>query len=200
MYQNQGKVLIRREEHLVITAEPGSQYLDHKELPNSSGQTIADAIINVIDATNSRETIELLLCDGAASNTGEHGGAIRIIEDNLQRNLFHSVCLLHTNELPLRHLFAHLDGTTTGPRSFSGPIGVQITSKTLQNRPIVNFARIDPGIAGDSLDFVNPDLLSADQKFFANAWRSLVCGVWIGDPTLSPGAPSQSRWIHRSST
>ena len=33
------------------------------------------------------------------------------------------ICQLHGNELNLRSLVTTLDGTTTGPRSFTGPIG-----------------------------------------------------------------------------
>ncbi|GBN83770.1 hypothetical protein AVEN_56512-1 [Araneus ventricosus] len=32
------------------------------------------------------------------------------------------VCQLHANELPLHHLFAHVDRTTPGPRSLTGEI------------------------------------------------------------------------------
>ena len=34
------------------------------------------------------------------------------------------ICLLHTNELPLRHFFTNLDGKTRGKDSFSGTYGV----------------------------------------------------------------------------
>ena len=34
-----------------------------------------------------------------------------------------SICLLHTNELPLRHLFTDLDGPSTGANSFQSVIG-----------------------------------------------------------------------------
>ena len=37
------------------------------------------------------------------------------------------VSLLHTNELPLRHVFATLDGATSGPDTFAGPIGKKNT-------------------------------------------------------------------------
>ncbi|GBN17696.1 hypothetical protein AVEN_150116-1 [Araneus ventricosus] len=40
----------------------------------------------------------------------------------LNRSLQWFVCQLHANELPLRHLFAHVDKTTTGPRSLTGEI------------------------------------------------------------------------------
>ena len=32
--------------------------------------------------------------------------------------------MLHLNELPLRHIFVHLDSTTHGPQSFSGEIDI----------------------------------------------------------------------------
>ncbi|GBM00782.1 hypothetical protein AVEN_189448-1 [Araneus ventricosus] len=40
----------------------------------------------------------------------------------LNRSLQWFVCQLHANELPLRHLFALVDKTTTGPRSLTGEI------------------------------------------------------------------------------
>ena len=49
--------------------------------------------------------------------------------------------MLNANELPLRHLFSNLDGKTSGPRSFTGPIG-----KLLQNcekRPVENFTPVE---------------------------------------------------------
>lgn len=73
--------------------------------------------------------------------TLEHkAGIIKLLESKLQRPLQWLVCQLHANELTLRHLFEHLDGTTTGPKSFSGPIG-----KTLNNceyLPVKTFSAI----------------------------------------------------------
>ncbi|GBM01812.1 hypothetical protein AVEN_205473-1 [Araneus ventricosus] len=40
----------------------------------------------------------------------------------LNRPLQWCVCQLQANELPLRHLFAHVDRTTTEPRSLTGEI------------------------------------------------------------------------------
>ena len=33
------------------------------------------------------------------------------------------MCLLHANELPLRYVFSILDDSTSGPNTFTGPIG-----------------------------------------------------------------------------
>ena len=47
------------------------------------------------------------------------------------------VCLLHANELPLRHLLAKINGKTVGIRGFSGPISKLLVS--CENLPIVIF-------------------------------------------------------------
>jgi len=52
------------------------------------------------------------------------------------------VCLLHHCELPFRHLFVKLDGTTTGPDSFSGPIGKLIAGGLYLNQFSVKIAPI----------------------------------------------------------
>lgn len=44
------------------------------------------------------------------------------------------------NELPLRHLFQHLDGRTTGPRDFAGTIGKAL--ENCEQLPVVNFTAI----------------------------------------------------------
>src|SRR6218665_1177843 len=44
------------------------------------------------------------------------------------------VCLVHANDLPLRHLFEALDGATTGPRGFPGSIGKRLV--TCSEQPV----------------------------------------------------------------
>ncbi|GBN17085.1 hypothetical protein AVEN_91978-1 [Araneus ventricosus] len=67
-------------------------------------------------------------CDGTAVNTGHIGGVICLIEREIARPLQWVVCQLHSNELPLRHLIEYLDGPTTGPQGFSGPIGKMLSN------------------------------------------------------------------------
>ena len=61
--------------------------------------------------------------DGMAVMTGVHNSAIRNLEELCKKSVQWSICLLHCNELPLRHVFQVLDGTTSSPDSFSGPVG-----------------------------------------------------------------------------
>ena len=66
---------------------------------------------------------EILGADGTTVNTGHLNGSMRNMELRLGRPLQRAVCTLHQAELPLRKMFEHLDGPTTGPRSYSGSIG-----------------------------------------------------------------------------
>ena len=64
--------------------------------------------------------------DGTNVNTGHSRGSIRYLEMFLGVPLQWDICLLHLNELPLRHIFMKIDGTTKGPDKFSGAIGSQL--------------------------------------------------------------------------
>ncbi|GBO33242.1 hypothetical protein AVEN_137095-1, partial [Araneus ventricosus] len=94
MKDNRRKVII--EEHISLVKEPGSEYIGH--------------VCNKVRF------------DGTSVNTVVKGGIIRNMELILNHPLQWFVCQLHANELPLRHNFAHVDETTTGPRSFTGEI------------------------------------------------------------------------------
>ena len=50
----------------------------------------------------------------------------RHLEELVHKPLKWTVCLLHTNKLPLRHIFATLDGSTSGPNTFTSPIGKRL--------------------------------------------------------------------------
>ena len=90
---------------------------------------------------NSLDVISVLASDGTVTNTGQLSRAIHLVELKLERNLHWLVSLLHFNELPLRALFYHLDGTTSGPKSFTGPIG-KLVAGDLDSNPGVPFALI----------------------------------------------------------
>ena len=62
-------------------------------------------------------------CDGTAVNIGCKGNVIKRQEDHLNKPLQWLVCLLHKNELSLRHIMKELDGGTSGPEGFGGLTG-----------------------------------------------------------------------------
>ena len=62
------------------------------------------------------------------------------MEVRISRSIKWFICQLRGNELPLRHLFHFLDGNTSGPRGYVGPIGKFL--ETCHNLPVINFEPI----------------------------------------------------------
>ena len=120
--QNTGILSI--EKHITILEEPHNKFLTHSTAVNSTSNEATLSIINSLDTAG--VTFNSLLaigCDGTVVNTGNKNGIIAKVERYVGRPLQHLICLLHLNELPLRHLLKELDGATKGPDIFSGSIG-----------------------------------------------------------------------------
>ena len=115
------------EEHISIIAEPGSSYLSHTTPPSGSRKDITESLVASLKERNAKtENIKVVVCDGTNVNMRHTAGIIRRLEETFRHPLQLLVCLLHANELPLRHLLETLDGATTGPRGFSVSIGKRI--------------------------------------------------------------------------
>lgn len=116
-------------------------------------------------------TTELIaiVVDGTVVNTGAKNGIIRQLELHFGRPLHWFICQLHAYELPLRHLFHYLDGKTTEPSTFNGPIGQMVN--TSNQLPVVNFQPIESSI---------PDMskvsLSSDQDYLFQIVQAVSTG------------------------
>ena len=133
--------------------------------------------------------ISVVGCDGTVVNTGSKGGVIRLMEEELKKPLQWFVCQLHSNELPLRHLLLHLDGKTTGPKCFSGPIGSEL--QKCETMPIVEFTAI-PSI----LPEITSNDLSTNQKYLHDIMTAVSTGVFSSDlANMEPGPLNHSRWL-----
>ena len=179
------------EEHVSIVAEPGSSYFGHISTSGGSSKVVTEELLAYLDERDvDKSAIKAVGCDGTAVNTGTRGGIIRLLEMTLNRPLQWFICQLHANELPLRHLFQHLDGPTTGPRGFSGPIG-----KSLQNcekLPIVDFEPLHCDLPTG----INSDHLSTDQRYLFDICTAVSTGVCPVDLSLrNPGLINHSRWL-----
>ena len=75
--------------------------------------------------------------------------------------------MLHANELSLRHL----DGHTTGPSEYSGPIGKLL--KKCEQLPIVAFDNIKSDIPTLTIDVKE---LSADQNYMFEICQAVISG------------------------
>ena len=129
-------------------------------------------ILQVLRKYESLETVISVSSDGPNVNTGAFNGAIRNLEVAVNKPLQWLVCLLHLNELVFRHIFEHVgeffhrflrvsnvdenlcvDGESTGPTTYGGPIGVLISPKGGLVRTEINreFERV-PGKVEWGLD------------------------------------------------
>ena len=90
--------------------------------------------------------IDSIGCDGTNVNVGWKSGILRRLEEKLKRPLHWIICQLHNNELPLRHLLIQLDGKTSGPRQFTGPIGRLLYETHFENLQIVDFQPIPANV------------------------------------------------------
>lgn len=116
-----------REEHISLIQEPGSHYIGHLTPDTGTSKSITSSIMDFFSAKEvDTSQVVVIGCDGTAVNTGLRGGVIKLIEEKLGHPVHWLVCLLHANELPLRHLIHTVDGKTTGPSTFTGTIGKQL--------------------------------------------------------------------------
>ncbi|GBL84509.1 hypothetical protein AVEN_117251-1 [Araneus ventricosus] len=77
------------------------------------------------------------------------------------------MCLLHFNELPFRHIFQHIEGQTAGPKSFSGPIGQQLTYS--EKLPVVDYEPLDCSIPD-----IDRNLFSKDQQYLLDISNAIT--------------------------
>ena len=109
------------EEHCVIVGKHEKFYLIQCTPEEGKGATIAKCLYDTIKDTTLQEKLVVIGCDGTAALTGVDNGAVRQLEEKLDRPLQWAICMLHCNKLYLRHVFTIIDGLTTSPSSFSGP-------------------------------------------------------------------------------
>jgi hypothetical protein len=152
-----------KEEHYCLTSEPSGTYMTHFAPADGKAQTICDNVYTAMSDMGASDSVEVIGSDSTNTMSGADGGAQHFLEVKLYRNLFRVLCLLHTNETPLRNLFVRLDGPTSGKDCFKGPIGKAL--KVIKSFPLkTTFPAITDGDAVPILpDEVHHDL-SWDQK------------------------------------
>ena len=132
--------------------------------------------------------------DGTAVMTGKSKGFIASLETLIGRPLQWVICLLHLNELPLRHVFQNLDGVTSGPDSFSGPIGRQLNGAVSEWK-VVKFKSIpNPKIPVISNSLMND--LHSDQYHAYRICSAVTLGsVDANLELLKVGGLNHSGWL-----
>lgn len=177
------------EEHIVLVSEPGSTYVGHVTTMSGSATHIKSSIFKFLQESVDLSTIVAVGCDGTVVNTGAKNGIIRQLEVNVKRPLQWFICLLHANELPLRHLLQDLDGKTTGPTGFSGHIGKLLES--CEKLPVVKFEKIEVKLP--TIDLYD---LSTDQNYLYELCNGISEGTIPSSLSQrEPGRMSHARWL-----
>ncbi|ESN96663.1 hypothetical protein HELRODRAFT_163757 [Helobdella robusta] len=154
------------EEHISILSEPNSIFLGH--------------------------TSPCLVNPFSSWHKISKGGVIKYLEEYLDRALQWCVCMLHANELPFCHLFLALDGCTSGPREYSGPIGKQLA--TYKNKTTLLFQPLTGHLPDLTKNVVNE--LSTDQKYLYKICQTVLTGSCSSElANRQPGNLSHSRWL-----
>jgi len=158
---------------------------------NGGSKSIKESIIHFFDKKQiDARSLIAIGCDGTNVNTGAVGGVIRLIEEELGHPLQWLVCLIHANELPLRHLIQKLDGVTEGPRGFSGVIGKAI--QTCEELPVVKYIPI----TFTNYPYLDGVDLSMEQKYLYEICLAVSCGECGADlAARRPGPVVHSRWL-----
>lgn len=182
------------EEHVTIVQEPDSNYVCHVTPITGSARNITATMMDFFHTNNvNTDNVVVIGCDGTAVNTGSKGGVIRLIEERLQKPLQWIVCLLHSNELPLRHLIHGIDGKTSGPVGFTGIIGQQLPD--CEKNPIVQYDAIE----SQHIDIGDADL-STDQMYLLEIYKAVSSGDCpVSVAKRSPGKMAHSRWLTTAS-
>ena len=116
-------------------------------------------------------TILVIGGDSTNLNTGWKGGMLTHIEKLLGRKCFWVVCMLHTTELPLRHLFSTLDGKTNSKDGWTGPIGRLLSSVNTLKR----VKTFDPIPELEKLINIPEDIVKNMSTDASNCYRLLTC-------------------------
>src|SRR5258705_2317102 len=99
------------------------------------------------------------------------------------------VCLLHFNELPFRSLFEFIDGATSGPNTYTGPIGSKL--KGCKNLSVVTYKPIKC-----DLPDANSADLSKDQRYLLDISRAVVSSTRPSDLSCrNPGHTNHAHWL-----
>lgn len=182
---------IKVEEHITLLKEPGSQYIGHISLQECNAKHISEKMFAFLLKNDLQKSVVAIGCDGTVVNTGYKSGIIRSLEEMFKRPLQWLVCQLHANELLLRHLFQYLDGTTTGPKSFIGPIGQGL--KNCEKLPIQQFALLECHLPNITK---HPSDLSTDQLYLFEICHALNTGYCHEKlAKRNPGKMCHSRWL-----
>ena len=187
-----------KEDHISLTDGEG-EFLMHftreKVEGVRAGQVIALRMATFLKTFGIDSTLQMIGADSTNLNTGNKEGAIALLERQLGKRLVWSICMLHTNELPLRHLIKHLDGPTGSGNTLTGPAGRLLP----QTQSLAYNPNFTPLSCGEPLVNLPPKVLadlSWDQQYGYKMIQALEAGsVPHSLQIMVIGPLDHARWL-----
>ena len=194
------------EEHYTMTQEPQGKYLHHfspidyadPSKPakfDKPAKRIAAGVFDWINTHGARESVQVIGGDTTNTMTGWDGGALTHLEKKLGHRCLWSMCMIHLNELPLRHLIKKLDGETCSGNKFKGEIGKLLPK--VNELPINYTFKALPD--GEDLIHLPEEIvqtLSTDQYNCYHLVKAIKSGYLSKELGNRKGGPiSHSRWL-----
>ena len=183
------------EEHYTLT-DP-HKYLTHFTPDEGSGaKGVATKVVEFLSDAKQLENVKVVGGDSTSPNTGWKEGAIHHIETGKGEKVLWDICMLHTNELPLRHLMKNLGMETTGANTFSGVLGQLVKDDVHEFEVNENFEKLEFATDLRELpDYIVADL-STDQKYMYKITRMIITGhLQINILKQVVGPVNHSRWL-----
>lgn len=187
--------LVKTASHNVsINMHPGDQYIGHFECEGRhTGEHVAHKLLDLLNERGIKiDRVTTVGGDGTNQVVSSRGGWMAQVEAKLGRPLTRVVCLCHHLELPYRKLFVHLDGKTTGPGTFEGPIGKQLRGP-VHEMPVADFPVIECNDWVELPASVEREL-STDVKLLYKCARSVKEGDASSVRHLAHGKVHHARW------
>ncbi|KAF8792591.1 Ammonium transporter Rh type B like protein [Argiope bruennichi] len=181
--ENRGLFFDGRKDITIVQEKRGS----HVTPKSGNGKDIAYSILKFLkDREHNKQLLNFTAvgCDGTIVNTGYINGVISLMEKEIGRPLKWLIYFFHYNELPLRHLFCHLDDITKGLNEFKGEIGQQ--PENCVSLPVVIFLTIEnnlPLLEDKNLSLRNPGKLAL-SRWLTLASRLLRLYVTTENPKI----------------
>ena len=180
--------------NITVNMHPGDIFIGHFTCSGRhTGEAIAEQLKTFLTERGVHiSAVSTIGGDGTNAVVGHRGGLMTHFERLLGRPLTRVVCLNHQAELPYRAVFRNLDGETTGPASFSGPIGKQLAGAVHQ-LPVAKF----PPLSGAELPVLPSDVvsgLSKDLQLLVECAAGVASGDVAAVVHRQHGQLNMARW------
>ena len=192
---------MKNENHVSVTSEPDGNYRyhftpDEPVGPYKPAYMEALGLYNWMVPHKIDKSLLVLGGDSTNSNSGWKGGTLVWVEKLCGEKKFWMICMLHTNELLIKHLITKLDGKSSSKEGWSGPIGKLLPQVNDMERRYT-FPPI-PGLT--DLLHIPSDIVSRmshDSSLFYQLGVAVRTGVLsrrLG--SMKCGGLSHARWIN----